>query len=1069
MDPFYDRLIFRAATIDELLSDDFEASTGQNDHDDLATQRLAAWCQSSASGDWSLFGRRLERDGLNSSDVRARLTAARRKSSTPTPPWVSDAIWIVPALQDCSTSANCAYLVGQTEPLAFEQLLAPVVEKAEVLLLSKLDDRAASNLGTAAYDCLRQALLSELSELVAAPLYERLSAMRKTHLPAQPGAGQRQGVRTAIYEKFVAGMRAGGFRSLFEDKPVLLRLICTVTRQWIDASREFILRLDADLPTICDALRTSRGARVSKIDGGLSDPHNNGRSVKVVMFEDGSKIVYKPKDLRIDVAWQNLVNRLNRARPPIELMTARVVAREGYGWVEFIDHAGCVAPDEFKTFFKRVGAWLALFHCFAANDMHQENIVASGSHPVPVDLETILQASVDGQTPAEPEDAAFDCAMEKLANSVMAVGLLPAYGRGPDDKVFAIGGVTADWNAKIRIKWENINSDEMRPTRWKDVGGRNPNLPHVDGRYANFSDHVDDLVSGFDDYAQFLRRKGKSASLFDGFSKIPIRKVVRATRFYAMLLQRLKNHKTMHDGAMWSAQADFIARLADWDTDNDPFWPLQRAERAALLALNVPHFVSATDGHEIEDKAGLKTRLQSASGLERARMRFKRFDLDEIKWQIEVIKVNTSSLSSARGTPSSAVGRQLPEAPDSMAAESAFKAEAQRIADELSRYAIRRGVGAAWIGLDWLGDAEVFQLVALGPDLYNGSSGISLFLSAHAAVTKHVATGDLALAGVARFRKQLKSRSAARMARSLGLGGATGLGSIIYALAVMSRNLGAPDLLADAQRMAELVSDELIAADKRLDVIAGSAGAILCLLRLYRDGQSDLALRRATRCGEHLLSQPRLGEPGRRSWVGQGSGPRPLNGMSHGAAGFAYALASLSVVTGREDFAEAASECIEFENSSFSLQHNNWPDMRDAVQETWPCRWCHGAPGIGLGRIAMARLPRISVTALKADIQKAVEGTRSAWPSAIDTLCCGTLGSVEFFCEAGELLGRNDLQDLAKRHLAEVMQQAALTGDYRWNSGEGRFNLGLFRGMAGIGYSALRQIDPSLPNVLMFE
>jgi lantibiotic modifying enzyme len=67
------------------------------------------------------------------------------------------------------------------------------------------------------------------------------------------------------------------------------------------------------------------------------------------------------------------------------------------------------------------------------------------------------------------------------------------------------------------------------------------------------------------------------------------------------------------------------------------------------------------------------------------------------------------------------------------------------------------------------------------------------------------------------------------------------------------------------------------------------------------------------------------------------------------------------------------------------------------------------------------------------------------------------------------LLGRNDLQELAKRELASVLQNAADKGDYRWNSGERRFNLGLFRGMAGVGYTALRQVDPSLPNVLIFE
>jgi type 2 lantibiotic biosynthesis protein LanM len=1065
MDSFYDRLINRAATIDELLSDDFEAIPAEKDCAEFGQRRLVAWCQSAASGDWSLFGRRIERDGLDSAGVLARLTAVRRKPAVPTPQWVADAAWILPALEGAASKPASEPAGAQAEPVAFEHLLAGAVGSAEALVQSDLDHKTTANLKASAYDCLRHALLTELSELIAPALYERFSAMRN----AAETAGLRQGSRTALYDKFVAEMKAGGFRQLFEQKPVLLRLISTIIRQWVETSREFIQRLNADLPTIRSALHAGGQGGVVQIDGGFSDPHNGGRSVKIVIFADGSKVVYKPKNLRVDVAWQELIDRLNRAAPPVELRTARALARGGYGWTACITHAGCASPDEFKTFFKRAGAWLALFHCFAANDMHQENIVADGNHPVPIDLETILQSSSAEQKPSAPEDAAFDAAMEKLANSVMATGLLPAYGRGPDGKVFAMGGVTADWNTKIRIKWESINSDNMRPTRWKHVVTDNPNLPHVNGLYAKFPDHIEELIAGFDAYARFLLEEGNSAALFDGFSGLTVRKVVRATRFYAMLLQRLKNHKTMDDGVAWSAQADFVARLADWDVQDDALWPVHRAERSALLTLNIPHFVSATDGHELKDEAGFRMRMPSTDGLTRAAARFARFDRDEIDWQVKVIKINTNSLVAAARSPAPTARRQLPESRGPAPPDLIFRAEAQRVADELARYAIRRGRAAAWIGLDWLGDAEVFQLVTLGPDLYNGTSGLSLFLSAHAAVTDQSASRELALAGVARVRKQIKSRNAARIARSLGVGGATGLGSIVYTLAVMSQNLNDHGLRDDAHRAAALVSDELIAADKRLDVIAGSAGAILCLLRLYRDDQSEAVLRRAIKCGEHLLAQHRSGQPGRRSWVGQGLGSRALNGMSHGAAGFAYALASLSAATGREDFAAAAQECVDFENSSFSPQRGNWPDLRVEGGEAWPCQWCHGAPGIGLGRIGMARLPRISDTVLTTDVQSAVEGTRAAWPSSLDTLCCGTLGSVEFLCEAGDLLGRSDLQELAKRELASVLQYARDTGDYRWNSGERRFNLGLFRGMAGVGYTALRQVDPSLPNVLIFE
>jgi len=106
---------------------------------------------------------------------------------------------------------------------------------------------------------------------------------------------------------------------------------------------------------------------------------------------------------------------------------------------------------------------------------------------------------------------------------------------------------------------------------------------------------------------------------------------------------------------------------------------------------------------------------------------------------------------------------------------------------------------------------------------------------------------------------------------------------------------------------------------------------------------------------------------------------------------------------------------------------------------------------------------------LATDVRRALDGVERRWPGDIDTLCCGTLGSIEFFCEAGRTLDRTDICDLAARRLMAVVQAAKSTGDYGWNIGSRQFNLGLFRGLAGVGYTVLRQADPSLPNVLVWE
>lgn len=1065
MDTLFDRIVARAATIDELL---LETGAGYGGDPGLAERRLTAWCRSAANGDSQLFARRLARDGLSLEKARDRLAAVYPSARLSATGWMADALWVGGALCNNFTGQNSA--THGAEPRPFQHLLSPLVAAADTRLWHRAGEGARQHFTEPGLESLRLMLLEQLADLCAPPLYERFAATRGSGAVSQrESVAQTYG--TSAYDRFVADMRSGGFRKLFDEKPVLLRLIATLAEQWIDAVHEFVIRLDADLVRVRrELIGRSDLARVVKVDGGLSDRHNNGRSVFIVSFEDNTRALYKPKDLRLDVAWYNLIARLNGSAPPLTLRAARALAREGYGWTEFIEHVGYADESGRDMYFRRAGAWLALFHCFAATDMHQENVIAAGDHPVPIDLETILQPPPASQKVQEAESAAFEAASKMIADSVMAVGVLPAYGRAPDTSIFAMGALTADWNSKVKIAWLDVNTDGMRPARAKVVDNANPNLPHIGGRYAYFREHADAFLAGFEDYARFLSRLSRGADLgglFDGFADATVRKVVRPTRFYSMLLQRLKAHRGMDDGATWSAQADFIARLSDWEAPSDPTWAFHRAERSALLTLNIPHFVLPSDGHEVCDFAGPVATLTGPSGLERARERVRQFDGPEIEWQIAVIKANTtpSAPNNSADVTRLLLNTDLPDA----TAKDSFASEADRIANEISEYAIRRGGSAAWIGLDWMGDAEAFQLAPLGPDLYNGLSGIAVFLAAHAAVTGHGPSVELALAALAHLRKKLKDRNAARFVRSLGIGGATGLGSLIYALAVISKNLGQSDILSDALAASELMTDELIAADKRLDALGGSAGAILALLRLYRDTGASDVLARAVACGEHLLRQERTGPEGARSWVGFGLGEKPLNGMSHGAAGFAYALASLANATGRDDFRNAASECLAFENATYDADRHNWPDLRHKGEPGWACRWCHGAPGIGLARAALLKQRGMNVTELQSDIRNALVGVEQNWPTEIDTLCCGTLGSVEFLCEAGDALERPDVSQIAAARLAAVVKAARAAGDYRWNSGKRRFNLGLFRGLAGVGYTLLRQRDDTLPNVLIWE
>jgi lantibiotic modifying enzyme len=177
------------------------------------------------------------------------------------------------------------------------------------------------------------------------------------------------------------------------------------------------------------------------------------------------------------------------------------------------------------------------------------------------------------------------------------------------------------------------------------------------------------------------------------------------------------------------------------------------------------------------------------------------------------------------------------------------------IGKELHARAIRAADGSVtWIGMGYLPKAERMQLQPLGYSLYDGVGGVALFLAAIAKITGDVEFRDLALNALQDLRKTLQDTDPnfqRKFTKQIGIGGATGLGSIVYTLVKVSQFLDEPELLDIASRSASLITQESIASDRQFDTIAGSAGAILGLLSLYQ-ASSDLAvLDQATALGYH--------------------------------------------------------------------------------------------------------------------------------------------------------------------------------------------------------------------------
>jgi lantibiotic modifying enzyme len=311
----------------------------------------------------------------------------------------------------------------------------------------------------------------------------------------------------------------------------------------------------------------------------------------------------------------------------------------------------------------------------------------------------------------------------------------------------------------------------------------------------------------------------------------------------------------------------------------------------------------------------------------------------------------------------------------------------------------------------------------------------------------------------------------ARTARQMGIGGATGTGSLVYGIVRIAGLLDEPALIEEAQRLSLLIDETSIAADQRYDVTDGAAGAILGLLALYRASRDMAVLQRAADCGRHLLQGQVEDDLGNRGWHTVPGVKRILTGFSHGAAGIALALLRLYRATGDVGFRNAAQDALGYERRVFIPEAGNWPDLRFSPAPAaagQPCQWCHGATGIGLARLGGLGLIDDPVAA--AEIDTALVTTCDAPLSPYDHVCCGNFGRLDFLLTAGQRLDRSDLVATARKRAAELTAQAAGSGGLRWLHGDDSINPGFFQGISGIGYEMLRLAAPEmLPCILLLD
>jgi type 2 lantibiotic biosynthesis protein LanM len=971
--------------------------------------------------------------------------------------------------------------------MPFHELLLPLVRYARTVL----EQRAGFTWGPLALvkRSFERQLLAHLCFLASLPLglhfQEHKSAADPLSLLAMELSQESRSTR--CYAEFVARMlHDGGLRDFFEHYPVLARLLGESIGQWIASTATLAGRLIQDMQAIRRVFEwPDESGDVAAIELDLSDRHAGGRTVSILTFVSGRKLVYKPRNLSAENGFFELIEWVNSCGTSLRLRAPKVLDASSHGWVEFVEHGPCRSEPEVERYYERCGMLLALLYVLRASDIHCGNLIASGEDPVVVDLETIIEAEPAPWVQlAEHSEAAADRVERMVRDTVMRTAMLPRWQVGEDGAAFDWSGLCAEAQQRIgarRLTWRCVNTDDMDIAYEDVVSEAEQSHVSIGDGVSTAAEHEHDVVRGFERvYRLLLSRRASllaEGGPLESLRNAELRVLLRDTSSYARLYSRLLHPEFLRDGAVRSIELEILAR---------PVFPgrgarlsalnrsIHASERAAIEQLDVPLFMTQAGSRALRDAHRvLESEYFGRPGFEHVCERIEQLSAADLERQVRFIGL---SFYARYWTPGAGDTLEDPQRGPVRIAVGSSAGDLLRACEDIGQDLHDGAVRVATTAASWLAlryDTSNLAL-HLGPpahDLYGGQCGIALFLGGLSRATASATHAKLARAALDDVCVSL-SEAKRPLPKPNESCGANGLGGIIYCLTLLARWQVDEQLWTHASQAAARLTDERIERDRSYGVIAGVSGAILGLLTLKGSSEEASARDRAVACGDHLLRRRVDTGTGHRAWRPFWA-ERPLLGFGHGVAGIAHALLRLAAETGEPRFAAAAEEALSYEAKMFDERSGAWPDLRELGrrgERTPMVGWCSGASGIGLARLAM--LDHVETPRARAELERALEITCHHSLDGHDHLCCGNLGRIDFLLEAGRRLGRTELLDEAHRRARWVVERAASRGGYALDIRiPGKYACpSFFRGTAGIGYSLLRLMEPDrFPCVLLLD
>lgn len=651
------------------------------------------------------------------------------------------------------------------------------------------------------------------------------------------------GLGHSIQRVFFGAGRPGRahWDALWRAYPVAARLFAVVFHNWRCTTAELLDRVHRDA-TLLDEVFVSSGSLGALCDvrGDAGDLHAHGRSVAILTFENGARIVYKPKDLRIAAAYTRLIQDLNDAGITPPLHVRKIVTRGAYAWEEYVAAAPCNSEEDIRCFYRRIGMYARLLQLTDGTDFTMDNVVAHGAHPVLVDLEMLLSPRM-----AHAADRTVEARV--IAGLTWdfptRCGLITAKIAGePGRRAAEVGALAPASCYEAPFKQTMARRDAHGTLRVVEDYAMLPGnraTPVLNGSAVGAAGYFGEVEDGYRSMAACLKRHAswlvRPGGALAAMARAPVRYLCRDTHIYSRILQESVAPRALRDG---EARERCLRRLAKARFDTPE---IVRSEIDALRDFDVPLFAAlpCSDAIILEDGSevgGIFDGAVHPRVLERLASMSARTD-DE-----EADAIRTALFIRDPAVPAGGALRH-----PAAIAGSAWLEAAAVIGEEVAARAIIRGDDTvSWIGLTYDPHRDAWSVGRLGDDLATGAAGLAIVFADLNRATGVTRFADLARRAATSLQARLADvtttlrsggSSAAARADALRCGGPFGWAGWSYACSRVARTLDEPRLADDPSARLSSQAIEALCAGSPLGAACGMAGLALALVR-HGDGRA---------------------------------------------------------------------------------------------------------------------------------------------------------------------------------------------------------------------------------------